>query len=258
MNAQSKSSEAGGFPIKKSTVDRVVGQIREMVVSRGLSVGDALPTEVELAAMFNASRNTVREALRVVRTLGFVETQTRTGTVLIDRSHEAIRELFAFQMTLSPASFRDVQGFRRIIEVGLGDQVLLSATDADFDELELINARLLEAETPIESAETDYAFHAALVSLTKNRTLVETYRLLEPVISHIMTVGKSNRSAVRATFEAHGEIIKAMRQRDRVAYAYLVSRHMDYALRFFEPDLVYDEAQHERARAKSSFQPDEG
>lgn len=249
MQPQQKDSKSSAGGTKRSVVDRVVGQIRELVVSRGLSIGDSLPTENELAVMFGASRNTVREALRVVRTLGFIETQTKTGTVLSDRSDEAIRELFAFQMTLSPASFRDVQGFRRIIEVGLGDQVLLTATDADFDELDRINRQMLDADTPLAAAEGDFAFHTALISLTRNQTLIETYRLLRPVIHHIMTVGKTQRPAMRATFEAHAEIIAAMRRRDRIAYAYLMSRHMDYALRFFEPGVVYDSQSREQDAA---------
>ena len=64
MQPQQKDSESSAGGTKRSVVDRVVGQIRELVVSRGLSIGDSLPTENELAVMFGASRNTVREALR--------------------------------------------------------------------------------------------------------------------------------------------------------------------------------------------------
>lgn len=235
LSVQDNPDETERSASRLSQVDRVVDQIRNLIGAQSLSVGDSLPTERELCEMFGASRNTIREALRVVKTYGFIDTQTRTGAVISDRSHEAIRELFAFQLQLSPASFLDVQGFRRIVEVGLGDQVLQSASDADFDQLDAINSRILNATSAQEAADCDFAFHFALIELTGNRTLTETYRLLTPVIGHVMTVGKKNASVLGETFRAHGEIIAAMRSRDRIAYAYLMSRHLEFARRFLEP-----------------------
>lgn len=221
--------------VRVSAVDRVVEQIRELISAERLAVGDPLPTERELSERFGASRNTIREALRVVKTFGFIDTQTKTGAVISDRSHEAIRDLFAFQLSLSPASFQDVQGFRKIVEVGLGDQLMLSIDTPAFDALDAINARILGATSAQEAAECDFAFHFALIELTGNRTLIETYRLLKPVISHVMTIGKKSVEVLEQTHQAHGEIIAALRLRDRISYAYLMNRHLEFARRFLEP-----------------------
>jgi GntR family transcriptional repressor for pyruvate dehydrogenase complex len=37
-----------------------------------------------------------------------------------------------------------------------------------------------------------------------------------------------------ATFEAHAEIIRALRARDRIAYVYLMSRHLEFGIRFVD------------------------
>lgn len=47
-------------------MDRIVDQIREIISSSKLTVGDSLPTERELCARFNASRNTMHEAMGVL------------------------------------------------------------------------------------------------------------------------------------------------------------------------------------------------
>lgn len=240
-----------------SAVDRVVVQIRDLIGAENLSVGDSLPTERELCEKFGASRNTIREALRVVKTYGFIDTQTKTGAVISDRSHEAIRELFAFQLQLSPASFQDVQSFRRIVEVGLGDQVLQSASDTDLAELDTINLRILDATSAHEAAECDFAFHFALIKLTGNRTLRETYQLLKPVITHVMTVGKKDVSMLGETRRAHAEIIDAMRSRDRIAYAYLMSRHLEFARRFLEPSAEDEAAEPSRQLTVPASEIDE-
>lgn len=222
-------------PARVSAVDRLVQQVREMVRERGLVIGDALPTERELGEQFQASRNTVREALQVLKAYGIVEVRPKVGAVLSDRHEDAVRKLFAFQNDISPASFMDVQGYRRIIEVGVGDHIILHATTADLDHLDCINAGILTSVDVNDAARCDFAFHEALVTLANNRTLLTNYRLLQPVITEIMHIGKNARPVQRDTCLAHGEIINALRARDRVAYSYLISRHLEYGLQFLHP-----------------------
>ena len=219
-------------PARLSAVDRLVEQIRDLVRDRQLVIGDPLPTERELGEVFQAGRNTVREALQILKAYGIVEVRPKIGAVLSDRHEDAVRKLFAFQNDISPASFLDVQGYRRIIEVGIGDHIMLHATPADFDHLDAVNAHLLRNDTVEEAARHDFAFHEALVKLANNRTLLTNYRLLQPVITQIMRVGKAAKPVQTDTHHAHAQIIQALRDRDRVAYTYLLSRHLEYGLQF--------------------------
>lgn len=215
-----------------SAVDRLVDEIREMMTDRGLTIGDPVPTERELGEMFQAARNTVREALVVLRAYGVIETRPKVGAVVAAGHGEAIRRLFAFHNGISPDSFRDLQGFRRIIELGVGEQVILTATEADFAALDRVNDRILAAQTATEAAQADFEFHAAIIALGGNRTTLAAYRMLSPVIIEVMQIGKSARPVQADTHSAHAEIVAALRARDRVAYAYLMSRHLDFGLRF--------------------------
>jgi len=224
--------DAAQEPAKVSAVDRLVEQIRELVRGRDLVIGDALPTERELGELFQAGRNTVREALQILKAYGIVEVRPKIGAVLGDRHEDAVRKLFAFQNAISPASFLDVQGYRRVIEVGIGDHIILNATGDDLNHLDVVNARILDVQGVDDAAHCDFAFHEALVTLAGNRTLLTNYRLLQPVITHIMRVGKANRPVQIDTHQTHGEIINALKARDRVAYAYLLSRHLEYGLQF--------------------------
>ncbi|GGE09132.1 GntR family transcriptional regulator [Aureimonas endophytica] len=229
-------AEAGAAVAHGSAVDRLVAEIRELVARRALGIGDALPRERELGEMFGASRNTVREALTVLRAYGLIETRPKVGAVVADGHGEALRRLFSFHSGLSPDSFRDVQGFRRIVETGIGDMLVLSAGPADCDRLDAVNDRILTAATVAERAAADYAFHEALVDLAGNRTMLATYRLLRPVIEEIMRLGKAARPVQANTHEAHGRIVAALRARDRIAFAYRMSRHLEYGLQFLLND----------------------
>ena len=219
-------------PTRVSVVDRLVEQIRDLMRVRSLVIGDALPTERELGEQFQVGRNTVREALQILKAFGIVEVRPKIGAVLSNRHEDAVRKLFAFQNDISPASFLDVQGYRRIIEVGICDHIIQHATTDDLNHLDEVNSRMLDAQGVDEAASCDFAFHQTLVALAGNRTLLTNYRLLQPVITQIMRVGKATRPAQIETHQTHGDIIRALRDRDRIAYAYLMSRHLEYGLQF--------------------------
>lgn len=63
--------------------------LKERIVSGEYDVASVLPTEAELSSEFNASRYTIREALRGLSSQGFVERRQRTGTVVVSRDPKA-------------------------------------------------------------------------------------------------------------------------------------------------------------------------
>ncbi|HEY6630264.1 MAG TPA: FadR/GntR family transcriptional regulator [Rhizobiaceae bacterium] len=238
LGQPSKGRQSGRQGGNQSAVDTLAGQILDLIREHGMSVGDVLPTERELCDLFGASRNTVREALRTIRTYGLIEPKPRVGAVLTDPQGAAIQNFFAAQMDVSRSSFRDIQGFRRIIEVGIGDHLVLHVTDADIAMLETTNGRILESRKAEDAARHDFEFHSALIELAGNRMLAQMYAFLSPVILRIMTIGKERRPVLGDTRQAHGEIIDALRARDRLAYAYLMSRHLDFGLRFLPEETM--------------------
>ena len=217
---------------RSSAVDHVVDRIRDLMRERGLTVGDVLPSELELSAMFGSSRNTVREAIRILKAYGIVESRQKVGAVITDRRQAAVMDVFSFAIDISAETFRDVQGFRRLIEVNLGDTLIGRVREETLAEMETINAKMERTPDPLEAARLDYLFHKALVDAAGNRTLSETYQMLKPVIRKVMETGKSQRRAIDTTASAHAAIVDALRAGDRLAYAYQMSRHLDAGLEF--------------------------
>lgn len=215
-----------------SSVDALVQDIRGMMRMEKLGIGDWLPTERELGERFGASRNTVREALRTLKAYGLIDVRPKVGAVIIDRAMEAVFDLFAFNMDVNRETFSDVQGFRRLVEVGIGEQVIMDATPPDLVRIDAINAQMRDAANATDAAEFDYRFHAGLVALARNRTMDDIYRLLKPVILRLMLLGKTLRPTLADTFDDHAGIMEALRRRDRVAYAYRMSRHLEFGARF--------------------------
>ena len=217
-----------------TTVDSLVQEIRALVRERKLGVGDHLPTERELGQHFSASRNTIREALRTLKAYGLIDVRPKVGAVIIDGALDAAIDLFAFNTAVSRETFTDVQAFRRLIEVGIGEQIIMDVREPDFARLDAINLSMRDAASAGAAADADFEFHSGLVGLVCNRTLTDIYRFLRPVILQLMLLGKTRRPTLSDTFADHAGVMDALRRRDRVAFAYRMSRHLEFGAQFLD------------------------
>lgn len=233
MNDQSIRSTGFRKTGDPSAVDVLVQQIKTYIQENDLSVGDHLPSERELGERFDAARNTIREAVGVLKAYGVVDVRPKVGAVIVNRHLDAVMDLFSFQLTLSPETFLDIQSFRKLIEVGSVDMLFAAATETDVGDLQRINSALLSARTAEEAAQRDFDFHSALVSIAGNRTILAVYSTMKPIITRLMETGKAT-DGVRPTYDIHAQIIAALEARDRLAFKYLMSSHLDHGLQFIE------------------------
>jgi GntR family transcriptional regulator len=64
---------------------RIAHDLRRRIRSGDLPPGKQLPAETELKKLYNASRNTIRDAIKWLATNGLVETRPGQGTFVVDR-----------------------------------------------------------------------------------------------------------------------------------------------------------------------------
>ncbi|MCR9136481.1 MAG: GntR family transcriptional regulator [Alphaproteobacteria bacterium] len=217
----------------RSAVDTVVQGIKTHIQENGLTVGDQLPSERELGEKFNAARNTVREAVRILKAYGVVDVRPKVGAVIVNRHLDAVLDLFSFQLTISRETFLDIQGFRKLIEVGSVDALLSRATNADIGELTRVNNGILTAKSVQEAAQRDFEFHSTLLVLAGNKTVLDVYTSMKPIIMRLMETGKET-DGLQGTHETHARILNALAQRDRLAFKYQMSTHLDHGLNFID------------------------
>lgn len=233
-------------PITASAVDLLVQQIKTYIQENHLAIGDALPSERVLGEQFKAARNTVREAIGILKAYGVVEVRPKVGAVIVNRHTDAVLDLFSFHIRLSPETFRDIQGFRRLIEVGSVDRIFVNFTPENLSELHRINAQMLAASSPLEAAQRDFTFHALLLNIAENTTVLSVYNTLKPMITRLMETGKhiahqkdlagkkGNKDGLRQTYRQHQDILNALQKRDRLAYQYIMSAHLDQGLNYID------------------------
>ena len=74
---------------------QIAEDLRGQIESGALASGSQLPTELELREHYNASRNTVRDAIKWLTNLGLVETRPGQGTFVVERKDPFVTTLSA-------------------------------------------------------------------------------------------------------------------------------------------------------------------
>lgn len=235
MTKESKSRAAEvasqGTHESHSAVDQAVDMIRDHIREQSLQVGDLLPTEKEMAAMFGAGRNSIREAIRILKAYGIVESRQKLGTVITDRRWDAVLDVYSFGFDISADRFTDIQGFRRIIEIHSIELIAKNFSRDSLAKLNDINEELRQSD-PKRGSELDFEFHRELVAIAGNQTMSDVYQILRPILTQLMRLGKDSPAGIERTYLEHCDILEALEQDDRIAYAYHMSKHLKAGLKF--------------------------
>ncbi|AZD59041.1 FadR/GntR family transcriptional regulator [Pseudomonas chlororaphis] len=197
--------------IKRSLVDQALEQLRQRINDGAWSIGQRLPTEPELAAELGISRNTVREAMRVLAFSGLVEIRQGDGSYL-----RAVVDPLDTLKALSQCSLEQARETRQIIETEAIGLAALRRTDQDL--LELREALALSGDHYHGDLESyiacDLVFHRRLVDAAHNPTLSELYRYFSGVVGAQLRQTLNIHPRRQAVFDLHIDLLDAVEQRD--------------------------------------------
>ena len=145
---------------KESVPEMVVRRILDLVKTGVLKAGDALPPERDLAASWNVSRPSVREAMRGLSVLGVVRTRQGGGAFITDLGAESLLGPLHFYLSLEQMNVRQLYDARSLIEGDVARLAAVNMTDADLARLEAL--WLAQADTlgdPLLFRLSDFSFH---------------------------------------------------------------------------------------------------
>ncbi|MED5608800.1 MULTISPECIES: FadR/GntR family transcriptional regulator [Pseudomonas] len=201
-------------PLKRSLVDIALEQIRQRIDSGAWALGQRLPPEPELAEILGMSRNTVREAVRVLTFSGVLEVRQGDGTYV-----RACADPLDTMLALARGSIEQALEARGVIEVEAARLAALRRSDADLAALR--QALALSARHhggDLEAyVEHDLAFHQRVVDSAHNPLLSELYRYFSRVIRAGLQRTISEPGRPQPPFELHQRLLDALERQDAEA-----------------------------------------
>jgi GntR family transcriptional repressor for pyruvate dehydrogenase complex len=211
----------------------VVEQIQDAVLSGKLSPGTKLPAERELKELFNTSRGTLREALRVLEQKGLIEIKLGvTGGAIVKKiDADPIVESLALLIRSGGISLEHLAEFRIKIEGSIVELAAQRATPEDIQEME----RLFKlAKTYFENSDwenflkTDETMHTYIGIMSQNPVFQFVQKSIHDNIHrYYESYLPMNHGRTLENLTDFEKIIAAMKLHDSKAAAAIIKDHVE-------------------------------
>lgn len=221
----------------KKTYIKIIDQFMELLNNESLGYGDELYTEAELVEIFDVSRPTLREALRVLEFMGIITVKPKRGISINHPNSMGIYNSLLVSLQFEKIDSSDLFFLRRSIEISAAELACINRTDEDLKELEgmLSNQKVYIEEDSTIFAEHDYQFHDKLVASSKNSLFVKLLGTLNVLLREQLkdiikdlTVEDRHR-----TLKFHTKIYEAIKNRNAKEAVNTMTQHMARASRLF-------------------------
>ncbi len=217
-------------PVRAS--DAVVRYVKERILRGQLRRGQRLPPEKELARQFGLSRVTIRDALRVLESEGFVHIRvgSRGGVFVSVPGPRHVSESLANLLRVNRASLRALAEARLLLEP---EVAALAAQRARSRDLEAMRRAVEDARAARQRGDPYFiphsvGFHSALAEASGNPVLacaLASFRsLFHEALARLLP---DDAMAARAV-EDHQAILDAVRAKDAEGARDLMREHLAY------------------------------
>jgi DNA-binding GntR family transcriptional regulator len=222
------SEALSGLSIQRvSTADQVAALMRERILRGELKPGTSL-REVVIAAAIGVSRNTLREALRILIQEGLVRHTVHRGITVTQLSPESVSDIYRVRQLLETSA----------VETSRPTRVRLETLAAAVEQLETA-AKEHDWPTLVEA---DMQFHCALVSLFGSERLDGFFRnLLSELRVGLVAVDRASSDLQKMSSE-HRKLYRLLVAGKRKECARALAAHLEEAERRFKAVITADGA----------------
>ena len=223
---------SGFKSIKKTTLaDQIINQIKEMIATGVLSVGEQLPPERELATILNVSRLPLREALKALEATHVIKSSYGEGYFVSSLEMDSLVQLFRDANDDVKHVVDDVKEARRMLEISA---VKLACERYTKKDIERMQEAIDKMEEDLKNNEPDgtimdsLQFHSYMVKASHNQLLdkmmgIITNSLYIGRVKTMDTVGYRYKEGINE----HREILEAIIKRDVPLAQSLLEKHLE-------------------------------
>lgn len=210
--------------------DRIADQIKSAILKKIIKPGDRLPSERELAIQFQASRISVREALKRLENSGLLAIMPGSGVFVSEISSKPIRESLSAILQIQSVTINEFSEARISFEPGIARLACERMAEEDLIKLE---QNIKEASEMVESkllgTAKNIEFHTLIAATTHNPVIALTMKNMFDVMEE-WTLGQTGNVQIRTetskqAIHWHRKIVEAFRERDSEKVYELMSKH---------------------------------
>ena len=225
---------------KNSASELVIEQIIATIKSGDVKPGEQLPSEKDLAASFGVGRSSVREAIRTLVVMGYLDVFQGKGT-FVRNNLPASNDIAHFmEKVIEAGGLLDLMETREILECRSAELAALRADKSQVAKIKNATQRLKKSKVNThEYIDADWDFHMAIAEATNNSVIVDVMNLLINKIHHynaefLATSSGITNEAIYSAEEVISHVLSGDSQKAGTAMQYhlqLVSIEIEKLLR---------------------------
>jgi GntR family transcriptional repressor for pyruvate dehydrogenase complex len=237
MANEGKSGVESNFrpAVTKRASEIIYDQIRDLINRRELKPGDRLPSERSMMEMFQRSRPTIREALRMLERTGYIRTIAGSnGAIVMEPSDENVEQVMEDALCGDHISLNEMSEYRHVCEVATAGWAAERCTEEDLTALQKL---LDQMKSLLDDHEAciglDPQFHKLLAIAAKNQVAAmmnKTFSQLnqsfmKEKMGRMTPTGRKRMS--KRVYEQHQAIYNALAAHDPAAARTAMATHLD-------------------------------
>lgn len=230
----------GGAPVRFSRIEQtkmhlyIAEQLRREITLGLLLLGDSLPPERELAAMFGVARATVQEAVQVLQSEGLVETRRGRGggTFVVGPSHDAAsRRRLVSRLRRNRELVEEAVAFRLELEPAAASLAASARTPEDLAGLSQILVRAAQTADDALFTSLDTQFHMRVAGAAHNRFFTEAVERIRLTLQDAILLLPESPLWQERSVREHTQIHAALQAGNPAAARKAVLTHVGHTAR---------------------------
>lgn len=217
-------------PVKQEKLAvKIANQLKELILEGKIKPGEIMPPERKLMELLNVSRPSLREALKALVGMGFLEITKNNRTIVKHLASNRFIDPFDHLLKEDVRTVFELVEVRKAIESWNAYYAAKRATE---DDIRVLNESLEYIKTHLEDdkdikGEVDADFHMAIAKATQNKIQMHMMFSISDVLrKHICThYGKISKQDV---YDQHVAIVKAISEHDQDRARMVMLEHIDY------------------------------
>jgi DNA-binding FadR family transcriptional regulator len=201
----------------QSVVDATIKQIVQAISDGKYKMGDKLPNEYELISELGISRNSLREAMRVLSTVGVVEIKRGDGTYVCDQINPSVFDSMIYGLVFEASSSKELVELRQGLDEIMLKLAIQKADEADIEDLnhyiEAMDMHFNNGNVDAASI-ADYNFHLRIVESGRNKLLTRIVKGVYQFFKESIHENITTEEQFAHASEYHRQLLDVIVKRD--------------------------------------------
>lgn len=198
--------------------DEIANDLKLRILAGEWELGQALPSNRQLAAEFETSALTVREAVAQLIAEGFLDSRHGSGTYVVDQAPDSVAGSWIMARG-DRSEYAELIEARQIIESSILRLAVDRRTDDQLIALHDCLATMTDARvTPEDFITADFQFHQLVAEAAHNRILLRGMLAMRGPLRRLMAERAEDEVAAHGdldvAIEDHRTLVGAVEERD--------------------------------------------